>query len=161
MKLRNGFVSNSSSSSFIIGVAKIKNKQKLINELIKHNIDYTRSYDISIISNFDILTDSDKWKLYEYSAEQKRLIVEAPINDPIDVFIKIDPNDVADYFIVRIGKDEGDGAFSDDDEDYELNYDKVYENDWFQGTDAVILDILNNSELLVTPEYTIGAGRNG
>ena len=29
MKIRNGFVSNSSSSSFIIGIAKVANERKL------------------------------------------------------------------------------------------------------------------------------------
>jgi hypothetical protein len=158
MKIRNGFVSNSSSSSFIIGVGKIKaNKleelQKEI-ESIKDEIEYNDDVEIA---NLKELKEKNS---YNFRLHEKYIEVAAQINWEPSVSIKIDSiEDEGKFLVVNVGNDEGDGMFWNEDTD-ELNYDIVTE-DFFVGYQKKLLDILKNKEYFEDVEYNIGAGRNG
>lgn len=92
MKVRNGFVSNSSSSSFIIGIAKVADEKKL-NKIIKKIPDVCRyeyvygtfeeiqnSNLMSRVSRH-ITTFNSKTKKSKTEDRVERIMVEAPIND--------------------------------------------------------------------------------
>jgi hypothetical protein len=162
MKIRNGFVSNSSSSSFIIGIAAVADvdacKKYLEDNKIKtegHNapmlmklkdIKENKPYDIETITNDTISIES-----FMYT----------------DVSINIDKLDDEDYvlFYVFYG-DEGDYSFmgeDDDSYDYDIDYDIDY--DFFGKDEKAVIDMfgdpdasgLNKAEC----ELSLGAGRNG
>jgi len=153
MKIRNGFVSNSSSSSFIIGLAKVQDENKLRTILDKMP-DIKNDYFLGNYNDFI----SSEYKCYEINFSDGRISVEAPINNSFE--ISLDVNDEEKVFAFCVGNDEGDSEFYDLQKD-ELNYDKVTE-DWFEGDQAKILELFATShDILKNKIYKIGAARNG
>lgn len=152
MKIRNGFVSNSSSSSFIVGVAKIDDYNIFQKYLESNNIKL--NYDFKVLSYNDILEK----KYYFSRIFNNKLIVESFQTD-----VELSTNDINDndlICIVNIINNEGDGDFIND--DYDLDYD--IDLSFFEKSQQKIYNMFfdKSSGLnLKLSQATYGAGRNG
>jgi hypothetical protein len=156
MKIRFGCISNSSSSSFIIGLAKVKNMKKLREYISKLQIDGTVFIDH--IGNIKKQIKNDKYEMWGISVDDHYVNVTADVNsDPcISLPYKTDNDKV---LIVKIGNDEGDSPFWNNyTEEYEYDIDDTY----FHGDQSKILNLLmSDNELIKDSKYLYGAERNG
>lgn len=168
MKIRTGFVSNSSSSSFIIGIGKVtKNKRSrfkewynkitLGNTFYEGEVNFLTSEEIFNKDVHDYIPDD-----IEYDYDKDELVVKAPVNSEPEIRMPFDPLDIdrdSEYFLVTLGNNEGDSAFYDYGSE-ELIYDKV-DDDWFEEKQKKILDVLNSGDFFNDVRVKIGADRNG
>jgi hypothetical protein len=151
MKIRNGFVSNSSSSSFIIGIAKINDINKLRKYMEDKNI--KDDYDLTILSKMDIL-DNKPWQI---DIRNGKASIESFIGT--DVKIDIENLSPLDTMLTYYFTGHGDSDFWNGDEyDYDIDMTIFSENErkiynMFKDKDSG-LDIQ-------TSEVNYGAGRNG
>jgi len=92
MKIRNGFVSNSSSSSFVINKKNLRNSQ--INNIFNH-IEFGKKMKFTEYPDVDYhCEEGDSWKCLDNG-------------DTIEVYTMMDNFDMYD-FLIRIGVDEDD-----------------------------------------------------
>jgi len=151
MKIRNGFVSNSSSSSFIIGIAKINDLNKL-REYMK-NKGINADYDLSILSKVDILNN----KPWQMDIRNGKASIESFNGD----YVKVDIDDLSllDTVLTYYYTGHSDSDFWNGDEyDYDIDMTLFDENErkifnMFKDKDSG-LDV-------ETSEVEYGAGRNG
>jgi len=155
MKIRQGFVSNSSSSSFIIGIGKIKNKKKLNDYLEKNDLKKFFNWDIEILNGKELIEES-KNSYSHFSILSDKIYVEAMVNSCPSVSIKF--NKKNEYLIFNHGNDEGDSYFYDNFLD-ELNYNNV-DYDYFSEKEQKMIDLFKNKEI-IDGNYLFGADRNG
>ena len=153
MKIRNGFVSNSSSSSFIIGIGIVKNLEKLKTSLDEIGIKYKDDsvwYEVSFVRSNDL---KDKINCLGLN------YINSSFNDT-EVYLKKDKVKVDDTLVlVCICNNEGDEAFYRSEDDYECDYD--IDLSYFSVNQQKLIDILNNKELVKDVDINYGAGRNG
>jgi hypothetical protein len=141
MKKRLGFVSNSSSSSFIIGIAKVKDRKKLEEKYS----DILSCLDIRTIQSFV----DEKWGgLYEQS---DRYMHES--FDGTEVTISKDNINKDDLVLVV---DDYEDIYPEDD-DWDIDYDK----DYYHPYEDRIDELLSDDEVVEHGEFAKGAGYNG
>lgn len=149
MKLRNGFVSNSSSSSFIVGIAEIVDMAKFESYVEKHKIIFDR--DGYVINEGSI--NNDCWDL--------RLTNDKIVVESFETSVSVDrKKPLTMFFVVNISNNEGDGSFWN--EEYcEMNYD--IDIDYFDEDQQKSYNAFfdKDSGLNMENDVRYGAARNG
>jgi hypothetical protein len=158
MKIRTGFVSNSSSSSFIIGYGSVTNRQKFESYCNKYEIEFS-------------LIDKTG-KLYSHDGVE---LIDADWLDPDDRIITagneteiIIPKDFSDFdngliLRVEITNDEGDGEFYSQYDDYRYHgpdYEKAKHKEFYSEKQQKIIELFDQ-DFIKNSKYIIGAERNG
>ena len=150
MKIRLGFVSNSSSSSFILGYGEIINMKKFKKYLKDNKID---------IDPYDVVIQ-EKGTKYQDSYG----VLTGGNNTDLTLPKNIIDGDV-DAFIVEIGHNEGDEAFTTYDEDTgeyaDLNYDLADNISFYNENEQKVIKLFNNKTLIRNGNVVFGAERNG
>jgi len=148
MKIRNGFVSNSSSSSFIIGIGVITDEAKFDTFCEEKGIkDY-----VDKMTAIEIKSRCDKWWNDIYVTKDGQLVCKEAFDGSS---VSIPYNDDYLYAVVQHGSD-----FDDGDCDEDPNYD--IDASYFDGERAEYLFEINEMSAGVSLyDVTCGAGRNG
>ena len=154
MKIRNGFVSNSSSSSFIVGVAKINNYNEFEKYLKNNNIEL--DYGVKVLTLSNIIEGTD----YDLHYSNNKIQVNS-----FQTYASLNIKDCKDedlFLIVNICNNEGDSDFMTSDDDYDIDYD--IDMSFFGIHDSKVYDAFYSEESgldLSKSEVYYGAGRNG
>jgi len=150
MKIRNGFVSNSSSSSFIIGIGVIKDEEK-VKSIMQNVADY--AYHIETVKkiNDKFLSDHDNEKFTVGSFNY----------DSVSVDHKGLKDDEKILHIYYGTGDDSDFMICDDNDEF-IEYDYDIDESFFEGDEAYeAIKELENSDAIKQFEWAYGAGRNG
>jgi len=160
MKQRHGFVSNSSSSSFLLGIAIIEDGDKFDKWWKEINSKSYSSYGVSITTVHDISKGNDNY-FGDGETKVKDGVVEVDCFRGDTVSLSIDGRSPADrVLIVNISNNEGDCSWPTDSygsPDHDIDLD-------FLGSDQVKIHdgILAGKENgLADGQVTFGAARNG
>lgn len=154
MKIRSGFVSNSSSSSFIVGIGKILDRRKFDTYLKNNGIQIDGNN--FFISN---LNEISQQKRYGIDLRKDCVRVDSFQES---VSLKGPFNSTDEFVVVNISNDEGDGAFCSEEEDSYPDYDIGM--DWFDENQQKLFRLFHDKDSGVdvsTSQSTYGAARNG
>ena len=177
MKIRNGFVSNSSSSSFMIAIGVINDLEKFSKwyEEVKGLTHY--SYNLMAVdASTAEHTASDYGEIVEtadgyhtragVNSEPTVNITKTQLNDaqhdiPDNVFAKnlLLGQGKGIIAVFNIGNDEGDTAFYSRSGGYDLNYD--IDLDWFSDDQKRIYTEFGPENGIIHVDKMFGAERNG
>ena len=141
MKIRNGFVSNSSSSSFIIAIARVVDEDKLNTYIKKNNI-----------TNVEIEAIGDIKHWYNINIKDNKIKLESFMSDVETTF-----KDETDKVVIF------DDAFGDDDDFWNGDdYDYDIDLDFFTEKIINTFEMFNKKDIgIEDSDYTYGAGRDG
>jgi len=174
MKVRKGFVSNSSSSSFMGGIGLVEDLEKF-EKWIESLEGMVVNYELPKIINPNSV---DQWGNYEVSSSDKNWKLVMPVNSEETIYLnkktvddflnKQDPNIIAKkllnddnpYNIVTFsfGNGEGDSAFFDGD-DCDYNIDET--SHLFSEGQKEIYNGFSKKNGIIFVDKIVGAGRNG
>ncbi len=144
MKQRHGFVSNSSSSSFIIGYGTVKNAQLFQEYLNHHKLEL--GYDLHMYNVENGFYDDPEGEISG--------------GNVTSIYI---PEDMRNEttFTACIHNNEGDGAFAiyENGEFIELDWDRV-DYDYFDEKDRAVIDLFSQP-FIEHGEVKYGVERNG
>jgi len=141
MKKRLGFVSNSSSSSFIIGIARVTDEKKLRKYINSKGLE-----------DIQISTVEDMVKMWSFTAREDKITLESFMTDVRTHFKSMDDK-IAYYHIV--GGDDSDFW----DGDY-YNYD--IDLDFFTTEEVECYKLFFENNIGIEDGHAMyGAGRNG
>jgi hypothetical protein len=152
MKIRKGFVSNSSSSSFIIGIGKVVNFREAQKIIDKHKYDAPK-----ILSTQQIIDLANGgWSHFNIYEDKLEMTVEwASRGGYVEIPFDKQGNDY--YLVVDKYPHDGDQYFTQED-DWYCNYD--IDKDFFDKEDQELID-LQQTGIVSDYSASFGAGRNG
>ncbi len=149
MIVRQGFVSNSSSSSFMVGIGVVPSNR--IKEFQDKLVEFKKSdYEYSILTLADLIEKNKRG----INISEKTITINGGGNNGMSATISIDPDENAHYFIMEFNNDEGDIAFDCDGWDIDYDIDIT----WFEPSQRELWDMLNS---LPNSDAHFGAERNG
>ena len=157
MKKRTGFVSNSSSSSFIIGVGIATDKDSIQKLKDSKNSDLTIYPLVDVINNehsswgerYDFKNDNYTVESFTYQSVTASDINKTFVENPGAVLVKFEDSG---------GGDDSDFAIYDEDDNF-IEYD--YDIDMDHFGQSTINTIAECEELCDSFDYEYGAGRDG
>ena len=158
MKRRYGFVSNSSSSSFMIGIARIvdKDKFKLWEEQLNCHDSPYEGYKIYRFKDIP----RDCYDHYCFLANNDQEIVVDSFQEHTSIETNgMKPDD--EIIVFNIINDEGDSDFAIYNNGEFLDYDYDIGLDHFDEDQAELYEGLKKENGLASISKTYGAGRNG
>lgn len=155
MIVRQGFVSNSSSSSFMVGIGVVPSDR--INEF-KNKLTELKvgSYSYKLITLADLLEQEAGNPYSDYTFTENKITVNGGGNSGKSATINIDPDEKTHYFILNFNNDEGDSAFQSAWGHCELDYD--IDLSFFEPSQQELWSMINS---LPNSEAHYGAERNG
>ena len=156
MKIRTGFVSNSSSSSFVIGIAKVKNEEAVLK--IKEYIDKNQE----LIGTAQIISYGGLQSFVPEGVELSKEFISIESFTYDSVELKTEHLQAEDYVLLVNGSgyhDDDDFIVEDEDGEF-LEYDYDIELS-FPGYIDGILALLHDYSLCEYGRSYTGAGRNG
>lgn len=157
MKTRSGFVSNSSSSSFILayGLVSQSNVEKVKNYLSENKIEYTS------VKWDDELIYADV-KLFEQALNRADRILTGGNDTELIVPRKVAESCNFNIITVELTNDEGDGAFHDEEYSDNLDYRKAQNKSWYPMKQQKLIELFeSHPELIKYGKVVYGAERNG
>lgn len=158
MKTRNGFVSNSSSSSFIVGIGKVVDQNRLHKFMTSNKIKFDK-YNFYTVKVSDL---DDKKNCYSIRTNGDSIVVESFQNNAMIKKDGLNPDDT--LVVANIINNEGDtGVFEYDESNWGgINYD--IDLDHFSEEQQTIYTLFFNDNSGIdskTSDASFGAARNG
>lgn len=159
--MRNGFVSNSSSSSFIIGVGKIK--PEFVEDIKTLANEY--KYDMEVVTSED-LKQRHKGQVKRYEEMLAKGDIHAKWFKPSnfnkvkvssfnDDYVSVPFEENSTYMIYKFYGNEGDYTFGEDECDYDIDM------DFFGEKQQAVVELFKSDKFEEEVKWNYGAGRNG